>query len=255
MQLTVTGLRVSGQQSAEARSAETPLAPLRLATGECVLMAGAPGPGHTALALTVSGRHPEPTGTVELVDEDGTTTTSVGRLRRVTALVDAPGALQGTDVPRVLDVVAAALAQARRPSHAGASVRWLAARGLEDRRHDRLDALYGPDRTGMLTLLAAERPEVRFLVLALPDRHGGDPAHWWSLAQTLGHLGFGVLVACLWTTARELGAEPAPYRPDAVPSLAVALRLRPSSPGPGFLGQLPRHALDEAPSRRLPPAQ
>ena len=51
MQITLTDVRVDGRR-------EPMLEPMDLAwsTGECVLVAGEPGHGHTALALVATGR-------------------------------------------------------------------------------------------------------------------------------------------------------------------------------------------------------
>ncbi len=203
---------------------------LTLASGECVLLAGEPGHGHTALALVATGRLAPFTGTVTLVGDDGTTTTATADLRRVTAVVDVPGISEPDEALTVGDVVAEELSLAGQRSLPGDAKKWLDAHDLLDRRGDRVDELHGTLRTALLTSLASERADVRFLVLTLPDRHGGEPSGWWAVAESLAALGYGVLVQCTRSSARDLGADLPPARgDDALRAAPVeALRTRPA---------------------------
>jgi hypothetical protein len=203
---------------------------LTLASGECVLLAGEPGHGHTALALVATGRLAPFTGTVTLVGDDGATTTATADLRRVTAVVDVPGISEPDEALTVGDVVAEELSLAGQRSLPGHAKRWLDAHDLLDRRGDRVDELHGTLRTALLTSLASERADVRFLVLTLPDRHGGEPSGWWAVAESLAALGYGVLVQCTRSSARDLGADLPPARgDDALRAAPVeALRTRPA---------------------------
>jgi hypothetical protein len=201
VQLALEDVRVEGRRSPLLEAVS-----LRLATGECVLLAGDPGQGHTALALVATGRIAPFQGTVTLLDDDGGTVPSTATLRAVTAVVDLPGVTEPDDVLTVGTVVAESLALARRSARPGAASRWLAERGLADREGERMDDRFGPVRTALLAALATEREGVRFLVLTLPDRHGGEPAGWWDVARTLASGGYGVLVQCTRSSARDLGA-------------------------------------------------
>ncbi|QGN57886.1 hypothetical protein [Nostocoides sp. HKS02] len=58
--------------------------------------------------------------------------------------------------------------------------------------------------------IAASRAQTRVLVLAAPDRLGGDPGHWWQTAQSLAASGLTVVVQCTHATARHLG-QPVHY--------------------------------------------
>ncbi|QDW61222.1 hypothetical protein [Oerskovia sp. KBS0722] len=225
MQIAMDDVQVEGRR-APMLEATT----LTLASGECVLLAGEPGHGHTALALVATGRLAPFTGTVTLVGDDGATTTATADLRRVTAVVDVPGISEPDEALTVGDVVAEELSLAGQRSLPGHAKRWLDAHDLLDRRGDRVDELHGTLRTALLTSLASERADVRFLVLTLPDRHGGEPSGWWAVAESLAALGYGVLVQCTRSSARDLGADLPPARgDDALRAAPVeALRTRPA---------------------------
>ncbi|MCC2322997.1 hypothetical protein [Cellulomonas xiejunii] len=210
LRLTLQGVHVQGR-----RAAMLHLPGLSLATGECVLVAGEPGQGHTALALVATGRLAPFGGSVDLTDADGTTTTDSEVLRRVSAVVDLPGISEPDDNLPAVTVVAEELALAGVRSGRGHVHEWLDSHGLTRYRDVRMDDLAGPVRTALLTSLALERRDVRFLVISLPDRHGGDPAEWWAVAQACAARGYGVLVQCWRSSARELGAELAPACGDA----------------------------------------
>ncbi|MBM7479929.1 hypothetical protein ACFP63_07680 [Oerskovia jenensis] len=225
MQIAMDDVQVEGRRSPMLEATT-----LTLASGECVLLAGEPGHGHTALALVATGRLAPYTGTVTLVDDDGTTSTSTADLRRVTAVVDVPGISEPDEALTVGDVVAEELSLAGQRSLPGHAKRWLDAHDLLDRRGDRVDELHGALRTALLSSLASEREDVRFLVLTLPDRHRSEPSNWWSVAESLAALGYGVLVQCTRSSARDLGADLPPARgDDALRAAPVeALRTRPA---------------------------
>jgi energy-coupling factor transporter ATP-binding protein EcfA2 len=228
MQITLTDVRVDGRR-------EPMLEPMDLtwSTGECVLVAGEPGHGHTALALVATGRFDPSAGEVALAPEPtrraGRTTRSSGSatLRDVTAVVDVPGISEPDDALTVADVVAEGLALAGRRSLPVDVTRWLAEHSLLTDRSRRLDQVPGVVRTALLASLATEDPDVRFLVLTLPDRHGGEPSGWWEVAQTLAASGYGVLVQCTRASARDLGVDLPPARGGSMHEPpVVALRVR-----------------------------
>lgn len=229
MQIALEDVQVEGRRAPMLEPTS-----LTVSSGECVLLAGEPGHGHTALALVATGRLAPFTGTVTLVDDDGATTTSPAALRRVTAVVDVPGVSEPDDELTVGDVVAEELSLAGQRSFPGDATRWLDAHDLLDHRGERVDELHGAVRTALLSSLASEREDVRFVVLTLPDRHRGEPSGWWSVAESLASLGYGVVVQCTRSSARDLGADLPPARGDDALRAAPteALRTRPPAAVP-----------------------
>ena len=239
VRLTLDDVHVGGR-----RGPMLDLPSLTFGTGQCVLVAGDPGEGHSALALVATGRLAPYTGTVTLTAADGSTTTSPSRLRALSAVVDLPGVSAPDDVLSVGTVVGEELALARRPSGPSAVRRWLEQHALADRHDTRVDELDGPVRTALLTSLAAGRPGVRLLVLVLPDRHGGEPSDWWAIAEELAGRGYGVLVQCLRSSAHHLGVAVPPSRGDVLRRAAPdeVMRVEPGVPqvaGPGQPRALP----------------
>ncbi|NPC96655.1 ATP-binding cassette domain-containing protein [Nocardioides sp. zg-DK7169] len=201
-----------------------------LSTGECVLLAGEPGQGHTALALVLTGRLSPYTGQVRLVRDDGTQSIQRKELRRRSAVVDLPAVSEPFDAIRVGTVTAEDLALSRRVVWPRTPRTWLSSHRLATLERKRVDTVPGPVRTALLTALAVERKSVRFLVLSLPDRHGGDPSQWWAIAQAYAAVGYGVLVQCGLSSARDLGATlpPPAHGSDQRTTPLEAMRLRPS---------------------------
>jgi energy-coupling factor transporter ATP-binding protein EcfA2 len=236
MQITLTDVRVDGRREPMLEDLD-----LTWSTGECVLVAGEPGHGHTALALVATGRFQPSAGQVRLAAGDdapagrraGRTARASGRatLRDVTAVVDVPGISEPDEALTVADVVAEGLALAGRRSLPTDVSRWLVDHSLTADRSRRIDQVPGVVRTALLAALAAENADVRFLVLTLPDRHGGEPSGWWEVAQTLAASGLGVLVQCTRASARDLGADLPPARGASIHQPpVVVLRTRPVPP-------------------------
>lgn len=203
MQITLSGVRVEGRRDPMLEATD-----LSWSTGECLLVAGEPGHGHTALALVATGRFVPSSGTVRL---DGATVPP-SALRARTAVVDVPGISEPDDALSLADVVAEGLALAGRRSLPRDVTGWLDERALTEDRGRRVDQLPGVVRTAVLAALATEDPDVRFVVLTLPDRHGGEPSGWWETARTLAASGLGVLVQCTRSSARDLGVDLPPAR-------------------------------------------
>ncbi len=203
MQITLSGVRVQGRRDPMLEATD-----LAWSTGECLLVAGEPGHGHTALALVATGRFVPSSGTVRL--DGAAVPPSVPRAR--TAVVDVPGISEPDDALSLADVVAEGLALAGRRSLPRDVTRWLEERALTEDRGRRVDQLPGVVRTAVLAALATENPDVRFVVLTLPDRHGGEPSGWWETARTLAASGLGVLVQCARSSARDLGVDLPPAR-------------------------------------------
>jgi len=227
MQIVLGGVAVQGRR-------EPMLAPFDLTvhTGEAVLVAAEPGHGHTALALAATGRLVPSSGTVTL--EDAPRTDPPLTLAEVSAVVDVPGVSEPVGSIPVRTHVAEDLALARRRTLPRDVAAWVAAHGLDDVAGLRVDQLDALTRTAMLVALACERPDVHFLVLTLPDRHGGAPAGWWRVACDAAAAGYGVLVQCSRASARLLGAEIPPdvtVDPRREPPL-IALRRSFEAPAP-----------------------
>jgi len=203
VQITLSGVRVEGRRDPMLEATD-----LAWSTGECLLVAGEPGHGHTALALVATGRFVPSSGTVRL---DGAAV-APSALRARTAVVDVPGISEPDDALSLADVVAEGLALAGRRSLPRDVTRWLEERSLAEDRGRRVDQLPGVVRTAVLAALATEDPDVRFVVLTLPDRHGGEPSGWWETARTLAASGLGVLVQCTRSSARDLGVDLPPAR-------------------------------------------
>lgn len=198
-----------------------------VSTGEVVLLAAEPGHGNTALALAVGGRLTPVEGEVRL--EDTPETRPPLTLRDVVALVDVPGVSEPEHSLHVSTQAAEALAVAHRPSWRSDVRRWLDTLGLGHTYETRIDQLAPLERTTLCVGAATEMADVHFLMMTLPDRHGGAAAGWWELALDAARAGYGVIVTSSRASARILGAQiPADTSPD--PSKeppVVALRVTP----------------------------
>jgi len=82
--------------------------------------------------------------------------------------------------------------------------KWLQGQGIADLAEHRIDEIPAAVRTRVLAGLAACRDGVRFLVLVLPERLGGQPSSWMSTATALADIGFGVLVTASPTAAAHV---------------------------------------------------
>jgi hypothetical protein len=164
------------------------------------LVSAEPGVSHSALALVLAGRMRPTSGTVtidDVADDDA--------LRHAVALVDTPGVSEPDDALPVGTVVGEELALAGMPAGPRAVSAWLEGHGVTS-RHLLFGELAPLVRTRVLAELAAARPHVHYLLLTLPERHGGDPAGWWALAAELADREHGVLVQTTPSTARVLAA-------------------------------------------------
>ncbi|SDY98600.1 hypothetical protein SAMN05216215_104171 [Saccharopolyspora shandongensis] len=201
MEIVATGVEVIGAHG-------TLLAPtsLRARTGQVLLVAGDPNSGRTALALALSGRLRPTRGAVRL---DGAIDATA--LRRSVAVVDAPQITEPDDALAVRDVVAEGLSLAGRRSGRRRVRDWLSARDWlpEGAGEQRFEHLAGYERTRLLTELACEGRATKALVLDCPDRHGGDPAGWYSLAARQAERGLAVIALCSPHSADKLGISPA----------------------------------------------
>lgn len=184
-------------------------------SGEVVAAVGDPGHGHTALALALAGRLAHD-GAVDLDGE-----TRPHRLQRAVALVDVPGVSQPDGALPVTTVVAEELATAGLPTRRSAVRDVLAEAGLTQPPH-RFDALDVGTRLTLLTGLAARRPDVRFVVVTLPERHGATPEAWLPPLHALAARGLGVLVTVGLGTGRLIDLPAAEIGGAAIDSKETA---------------------------------
>ncbi len=175
---------------------------LEVATGEILLVSGDPGHGHTCLALVLAGRLAADSGGVTI---DGSA--DPARLQAAVALVDVPGVSAPDDGNRLTTIVGEELAMAKRPHRRRHVKNWLAQQGYADTVGSRIEHLPGAVRVAVLARLAALRPDVRFVVITLPEQHGGLPEWWLQIAEGLAAEGFGVIVTTSPTTAANLEAR------------------------------------------------
>lgn len=164
------------------------------------VVAGDPGAGQRALALALGGRIPLATGSIAL-DNDVRDAT---RRRHVT-LVDVPEVTAPEEGLPVLRVVADELGYAHAPSGRAQTERFLATHGAARHMREPFERLDNGIRVRVLMAAAAERADARVLVLANPDRRGGDPHDWWPVAEDLAGQGLTVVVQTTHATCRLLG--------------------------------------------------
>ncbi|ROS37804.1 ATP-binding cassette domain-containing protein [Amycolatopsis thermoflava] len=175
---------------------------LTVAEGELVFAHGEPGAGVTAFGLALTGRMRPTTGLVTLDDK-----ADAAKLRRVSAVVDAPEITAPEGSLPVRMVVAEELSIGKLPAGKDAVARWLSEHDLAGRADVRFEHLSPAERTRLLTALAAARPGVRLIVLDTPDRHTSDVGTWADLAREHAERGFAVVVL---TATAPPGVLPAP---------------------------------------------
>ncbi|MTD58566.1 ABC transporter ATP-binding protein [Amycolatopsis pithecellobii] len=171
--------------------------------GELRLVHGEPGPGMTALALTLTGRMKPSTGTVTIDDA-----ADDAKLRRLTAVVDAPGISEPDEALPLRVVAGEELALGGQPAGKEDVARWLAGHDAADLANVRFENLEPAVRTRLLTELAAGRKGVRMLVLDTPDRHTSDVGSWAGLAREQAGRGLAVVVLTATTALASLPETP-----------------------------------------------
>lgn len=158
-------------------------------TGRATLAVAETEQRPTVLGLVASGRMKIDGGSVTI---DGRT--DAGQIRRRVALVDAPIVSEPEPNVTVTGVVAEELMFAGQAPTPFAAQRWLEGLGLESLASVPIGNVDAPQRIRMLLELAALRKGVDGLVLVAPDRHGGEPAAWWRIAEEFAERGYAVLV-------------------------------------------------------------
>lgn len=159
----------------------------------------------TVLGLIASGRMRPDSGSVAL--DDASDRRAHNTLRRRVALVDAPDVSDPAPNIAVAGVVAEELMFAGLASDPLSARRWLDEHDLRPSARLPIADLAPAHRLRILLELAAARPGVEGLVLVSPDRHGGDPLQWWSLAEEFAERGFAVLVIAGEAAAAALSAS------------------------------------------------
>ncbi|MEP7333216.1 MAG: hypothetical protein ABI692_14130 [Terracoccus sp.] len=150
-----------------------------------------PGYGQVALALAIGGR-------VDLLSGSVTIAGSGARemLQSHTRLVDVADITSPEESLKVAHVISEELALAERPWSRSDVAHFLAERELTGRAADRWDSLPAGIRTRLLLELGSWHPSASVVVLTGPDRHGGDPGPWLTLAHRLAERGLTIIVIC-----------------------------------------------------------
>ncbi|MGC0368867.1 hypothetical protein [Microbacterium sp. SLBN-111] len=171
-------------------------------TGRATLVVAETEQRPTVLGLVASGRMKIDGGSVTI---DGRM--DAGQLRRRVALVDAPVVSEPSPNVTVTGVVAEELMFAGQAPTPFAAQRWLEGLGLESVASLPIGNVDAPQRIRMLLELAALRKGVDGLVLVAPDRHGGEPAAWWRIAEEFAERGYAVLVIAGHASLTALEAQ------------------------------------------------
>jgi len=194
------------------RDMALPATTLLYRSGQAVLAVAETEQRPTVLGLIATGRMRPDRGQVTL---DGRADTR--GLRRRAALVDAPDVSDPAPNVSAAGVVGEELMFAGLPADPLSARRWLDEHGLRHLSRVPIADVAPAQRLRILLELASVRPGVQALVLVSPDRHGGDPGDWWTLAEEFARRGFAVLVIAGQAASTALGHAPASTR-----------RLRPS---------------------------
>lgn len=171
------------------RGQALPPTSLSFASGTALLALAETEQRPTVLGLIASGRMRPDAGSVGF--DPGT---GIADLRRRVALVDAPDVCDPTPHVPVAGVTAEELMFAGKPSSPLAVRRWLEEHGMRALASVPIADVSPRERVRLLLELTALRDGVDGIVLVAPDRHGGDPAEWWALAEDFAARGFAVLV-------------------------------------------------------------
>jgi hypothetical protein len=192
-------------------------------TGRVSLIEAETGQRPTVLSLILSGRmHPD-AGAVTI---DGAHDPALMRDR--IALVDAPEVSDPADDLLLRQVAKEELMYADRSTDRATVHQVIDDNGGHGYADARMGDIPGALRTRILAELAAFRREVQGVVLAAPDRHGGDPREWFAVAQDLAARDFAVAVV--------VGA----------PSAEILRPLLPPEPEPAATPEPAPHPAEEA---------
>lgn len=186
--------------------------------GEVTVVPTAPGQPQAALALALAGRMDGTDGTVRV---GGRTERRV--LQSLVRLVDVEDVSAPDDALPLHTVIGEELALADQSASRSDIEQYLAQRDLTALAVERWDRVPAATRLALLTELGAWRPGTRVVVLAGPDRHGGDPLAWLGPAREIAGHGLTVVVLCApATVATHAAARPAAPRHPTSPEEAHA---------------------------------
>jgi len=171
------------------------------ASGEASIVIAETAQRPSVLGLIASGRMRPDSGRVTI---DGAEDPRA--LRHRVALVDAPDVNDPAPNVNVYGVLAEELMFAGRPTTPRAVRDALTEFGVAEWRSWSISDVPPAVRIRMLAELAVIRRGVEGVVITAPDRHGGDPADWWAIAEDLAARGLAVLVITGVAAARMLGA-------------------------------------------------
>jgi hypothetical protein len=171
--------------------------------GEVTVVPTDPGIPQVALALAIGGRVELLSGLIRVGGDS-----ELGELQLRTRLVDVADVTSPEDSIAVSAVVQEELALAEKPAGRAAVAAFLAGHDLSDQGSRPWEQLPAGVRTSLLLELGALHPQVRVLVLAGPERHGGDHALWLATCRRLAESGLTVIVLTTAATAAALPASP-----------------------------------------------
>jgi ABC-type hemin transport system ATPase subunit len=169
--------------------------------GEVTFVATDPGIPQVALALALGGRVELLHGKIAIGGAS-----DLADLQLRTRLVDVSDVTAPEDTIAVKAVVEEELALAERPASRAAVAAFLAAHDLTDRAGRPWEQLPAGVRTSLLLELGAMHPYVRVLVLAGPERHGGDHSVWLETCGRLAATGLVVIVLTAATMAASFAS-------------------------------------------------
>lgn len=123
------------------------------------------------------------------------------KLREVTALVDTPSVCEPHPNLFVHTVVSEELMFAAESAGPISTRWWLNEHEMSRYATSQIGQIPGNLRVRILTELAVTRPDVRFVILTSPDRHGVDMRKLADYTTELAERGYGVAVVCGQTPA------------------------------------------------------
>lgn len=186
-----------------------PTTSLTVRTGQLVVATGDPGHGHTALALALCGRLAIDEGTVT-IDGDA----DPAALRAGVTPVDVPGVSEPDDAVPARTIVGEELAMAGHKAGRNQVRAWMDANGLAHAHDARVEDLAPVERVAMLARLAALRGSP-FLVVTMPERHGGLPSQSLPALEYLAGTGRGIVVT--------MSTSALAYLPPAIRTVAFGV--------------------------------
>lgn len=193
----------------EKRRTMLPTTSLTVRTGQLVVATGDPGHGHTALALALCGRLVPDEGTVAIDGDE-----ELSALRAGVTPVDVPGVSEPDDAVPARTIVGEELAMAGQKAGRNQVRTWMDANGLAHAHDRRMEDLEPVERVAMLARLAALRGSP-FLVVTMPERHGGLPGQSLPALEYLAATGRGIVVT--------MSTSALAYLPPAIRTVAFGV--------------------------------